>query len=766
MSRRCRNDRTSKRRANTKVAGVQIFQRAGARRAHTSQYQHVIPRFILQKFQLGIPKSRKERDKEFERTRVDSECILYYDVATGSLDTRPIGKVYGVLGIYQDVHNTRNINELEHKLAHLESEAASIINNLHEALPWGALALKCSSLELLQKFLFLMHFRTRSHSSRAFEVDRPENIQAHQWVERILEADSTRSADDIWRHTLRYYLDSSHSELMRDAAYAVESGEEDLPEHIPSIAYRTYLDDYFLSIWEAAQGEEFILTHNAFGLSEGSATGCPALHRIFVLSPRIAVVLCNVRLRPETKRRRRSGSLESSLLDVNLTLPVPNYTAEERGIQLFSHQRSSWEMKIDSVVFKITKLTRSQTLELNSVVLFNLEETGSLTFRSATKMLRTAHAFRSNFPSSHLVIPLIAHLTTSLQSEEVSSLHSSVTSSAASPDEDFDPLSLGDLVLYVLLMQICSGRKQSPSAYDRAHFVLKIMAKAKAKPTSFARKISRKVRRAFRACKGDMEDGMSFAEGVNPAPLLSSIPSKLSSQLFELMIPYMHKRGVKMSGGGETLKVLQRDVAVVSFLQHASCNPGVWHALSHSSSEAPEILSRLFKKGTPADEFIAKFSPSKFSSHYNRAYSLRKVYGMAGPTTSPISQRYYGLTAFIIEYFDHLAVLGFPPEPYFSQSCKRSNAQLVHIMPRAHSDLLMKWMKKFLRAELEEYEYELGEDTLDETTKEWVDEMAIVGCLAWLGKHRRNMVDFILDGFPLGMNLELFEGESHWEYLN
>ncbi|KAG1840676.1 hypothetical protein C8R48DRAFT_781694 [Suillus tomentosus] len=740
---------------------------AGARRAHTSQYQHVIPRFILRRFQLGIPKSRKERDEEFERTHVDSECILYYDVATGNLDARPIGKVYGVLGIYQDVHNTGNINELEHKLAHLESQAALIIKNLHEALPWGDLALKCSSLELLQKFLFLMHFRTKSHTSRAFEVDRPENVQARQWVERILEADGTRSADDIWRHTLRYYLDFSHSDLMRDAAYAVESGEEDLPEHIPSIAYRTYVDDYFLSIWEAARGEEFILTHNAFGLSEGSAAGCPALHRIFVLSPRIAVVLCNVRLLPETKRRRRSGSLKSSLLDVNLTLPFPNYTAGEGGIQFFLHQRSSWEIKSDNVMFEITKLTRSQTLELNSVVLLNLEKTGSLTFRSGTKMLRTAHAFRSNFPSSRLVVPLIAHLTTSLKSEGASALHLSVTSSAASPNEDFDPLSLGDLVLYVLLMQICSGCKQFPSAYDRAHLVLKIMAKAK--PTSFARKIGRKVRRAFRACEGDMEDGMSFAEGVNPAPLLSSIPSKLSSQLFELMIPYMRKRGAKMSRGEETLTVLQRDVAVVSFLQHASCNPGVWHALSHSSPEAPKILSRLFKKGTPADEFIAKFSLSRsFSSGYNRAYSLRKVYGMAGPTTSAISQRYYGLTAFMIEYFDDLVALGFPPEPYFLQPCKRRKAQLVHIMPRAHSDLLMKRMKWFLREGLEEYEYEYesGEDTLDEATKECVDEMAIVGCLAWLGKHRRNIVDFILDGFPSSMNLELFEGESHWEYLN
>ncbi|KAG2346534.1 hypothetical protein BDR05DRAFT_1057632 [Suillus weaverae] len=370
-------------------------------------------------------------------------------------------------------------------------------------------------------------------------------------------------------------------------------------------------------------------------------------------------------------------------------------------------------------------------------------------------MLRTAHAFRSNFPSKHPVISFIARLTASMKTE-VSTLHSSVQSPAAAPDKDFDPLSLGDLVLYVLLMQICSGRKQFLCAYDRAHFVLKIMAKEK--PTSFAREISRKVHRAFKACRKDVEDGMSFAEGVNPAPLLSSIPSETSSQLFQLMIPYMSKRGAVMSGDEGTLEVLQRDVAVVSFLQRASCSPGVWHALSHSSPEAPKILSRLFKKGTPADGFIAKISPAGFSSCYNRAYALRRRCDMAGPTTKPISQRHYKLMASIIQSLDDLAMQKFPPEPYSSQLRKRHNAQLVHNMPKAHSNLLMEKMKKFIRAELPEYES--GEDTLDVTTEEWVDEMAIVGCLAWLGKHRRNVVDFILGAFLSGMNFKLFKDEA------
>ncbi|KAG1840679.1 hypothetical protein C8R48DRAFT_74729 [Suillus tomentosus] len=121
---------------------------------------------------------------------------------------------------------------------------------------------------------------------------------------------------------------------------------------------------------------------------------------------------------------------------------------------------------------------------------------------------------------------------------------------------------------------------------------------------------------------------------------------------------------------------------------------------------------------------------------------------MDEPTTRPISRRYYGSITFITQSLDDLEILGLSPEPYSSQPHKR---------PKAHSDLLM---KKFLRAELEEYEYESGEDILDDTTKEWVVEMAIVGCLAWLWKHERNVVDFVLDAFPSGMNLKLFEDES------
>ncbi|KAG0693697.1 hypothetical protein DFH29DRAFT_816074 [Suillus ampliporus] len=400
------------------------------------QYQHFIPRFILRRFQVGPVKSKAERQEEFRLTGVVPEYVHYYDVATGGLDIRPIGKVYGVPNFYQDVHNTEDINELEKKLADLESQAASIIMDLHHALPQGTFTLNRRSLELLRKFLFIMHYRNVSCSRNYFQVDHPDNAGARQWIECFMKAKGIQSPVETWLHVLRYYLDTSHSDIMRDAAELVEKyGEEGLRniitkshippelEFYPAFTYCGQADSYFFSIWEAAEGEDFILTHNSFGLWEGLAGGWPGLHRIFVVSPRIAVVLCSVLLHPEMKGYVQAGSLKSSLLDTNPAPATPIYASGKTAIHIndadfkstrsLERYRSSDEGGNDRFVSKITKLSRPQTLELNSVVLINLKETGSLTFLSKKSMLRTARAFRSlpsNLPESDLLVPLIACL--------------------------------------------------------------------------------------------------------------------------------------------------------------------------------------------------------------------------------------------------------------------------------------------------------------------------------------------------------------------
>ncbi|KAG1823140.1 hypothetical protein EV424DRAFT_1511077 [Suillus variegatus] len=788
MTRRRRN--TPKQQARTELAGeAQKTNSSPSPCAPKTQYQHFIPRFILRKFQVGPVKSKTERQKEFRRTGVDPEYVHYYDIATGSLDIRPIGKVYGVQNLYQDVRNIYNINELEEKLADLERHAASIIMDLHKALPQGTFTLKRRPLELLRKFLFIMHYRNVSCSNTYFQADHPENARGRQWIESFMKKKGIQSAVEFWLYVLRYYLDTSHSDIMRDAAELIEKyGEEGLQKmmtesHIPpdlenhdAYTYHTHADNYFFSIWEAAEGEEFILTHNTFGLWEGLGGGCPGLHRIFVVSPRIALVLRHVILRPEMKEYIKPGSLVSSLLHVNPVPPTPIYASGERGAHIdhvdlqsamsLARYRSSQEGADDSFVFKITKLSRPQTLEFNSVLLVNVTKTGSLTFLSKRSMLRTVRAFRSlpaNFLESELLVPLIARLADTVETE-VSALRPPLQSPAAVLDKDVDALTLVDVVLYVLLMQICTGSRRFETAYDRAYLVFKIMEKAKL--TSFADEINREVEKAFKVCKRS-EDEVSFAEGVSFAPLLSSISNESSSQLFQFMIPCMSRLGAVMSGGEGILEELQDEVAVVSFLARASSSPGVWHALLCTSPKAPEILSRLFKEDTPTDKFVMdlmrfmyeRASPSDFSSGFHMAYSLRGVCGMAGPTTNPVSLSYYLLTASIIRCLG-CTMLGSLPEPYSSQLRERPKARLLYKMPEEHSELLFSNMKMILWKLLPGYEPSPGGSTLGQTLLKWIDEMAIVGCLAWLGKHRRNFLDYMLDGFPQGMNFKLFEDEE------
>jgi hypothetical protein len=232
------------------------------------------------------------------------------------------------------------------------------------------------------------------------------------------------------------------------------------------------------------------------------------------------------------------------------------------------------------------------------------------------------------------------------------------------------------------------------------------------------------------------------------------------------MIPYMSKLGAAMSGGEGILEQLQDEVAVVSFLTHASLSPGVWHTLSCSNTKAPGILSRLFKEGTPGDEFVTAYegficktgSPSAPPS-YDRAYALRRIYGIVGPTTNLISQSYHELAGAMVDSLSR-ALLNSLPEPYSSQPRERPNIQLVHSMSHTHSDFLMLNMKIILTTI--GFTPSSGENTPVETMKKCFDEMGIINVLGWLGRHRRNFLNLLMDRAPLGMpaDFKLFDNEE------
>ncbi|KAK0225459.1 hypothetical protein IW262DRAFT_1355985 [Armillaria fumosa] len=83
-------------------------------RKQKDQFHLAVPRwFVLQRFRTFPPKTKVERDKEYKCTSFDPEYVLYYELASGSLDARFIRTIYGLKNLYGHPSNASNVNKLE-----------------------------------------------------------------------------------------------------------------------------------------------------------------------------------------------------------------------------------------------------------------------------------------------------------------------------------------------------------------------------------------------------------------------------------------------------------------------------------------------------------------------------------------------------------------------------------------------------------------------------------------------------------------------------
>ncbi|PBK71922.1 hypothetical protein ARMSODRAFT_883367, partial [Armillaria solidipes] len=398
------------------------------RKQKTDQYQHAIPRFILRRFQTGPRKA--ERTKEYRRTGVDPEYVLYYDLASGSFDIRPIGDVYGVMNLYKDASNPSNVNELEEKLSILERDASVVIGTLHSDLASGKSTLKRLGVERLRKFLFVMHYRNLGGSY--FDPDHPDGGSTiRQWVERYkTKHPSCQTHTDVWLSVLRYYLDTPHSQIVDDAtAIYKEHGMAKVHlqmltgtvdpnmEHYPALAYQAQAGMSFLCIWEAHDTSEFILSNSSFGLWEGLAPSGDHIHRVFVVSPQIAVVLRS-NLLPMFEKM---GPVNSDLIHIPQERPVSKLVNGEAGFRVPEGSDPSSGVNLnllrspnDLFTFTITKLSLAQTDALNAVVLKNIHQDGAITFLGKERMFRTVRSFCHDQMNKHdrpKFLSLMRHLS-------------------------------------------------------------------------------------------------------------------------------------------------------------------------------------------------------------------------------------------------------------------------------------------------------------------------------------------------------------------
>jgi hypothetical protein len=426
-------------------------------------------------------RTKKERREEFRKTGTVDEKVHFYDVATSTLTVRPIGVVYGVKNLYKDASNLKDAHDLESKLSILEGEVSRTIQQMHQALVNGHISIKRKDLNVVRRFLFIMHYRQHSLSNSYFDVEKSGADK--DWIEASRKKYGLHSAADQWLYVLRYYLETPHTTIVEHGLDLCKRLNLTAPsellfmrfdpneEHYPALAYQGLADNFFTCFWEAANGEEFILTSQSFGLWEGLFTSFPGVHHLFVLSPKLVLVLACHYLNPRVvslmpNHKQITSCIQSKLKGVPHASPIPKHRAggpaEPTQTEL-ERYTSSAAAQDDTFDFTITKLTVRQTHEINHILLANVRYTGSITFVSREKTLGVVRTYCSDpiqmNPNRRLFVPFINVLSSDGASEDISTR--------------------GDLVvhvpLFLSLIDILSGTAQYRSVYDMVRALLRLV---------------------------------------------------------------------------------------------------------------------------------------------------------------------------------------------------------------------------------------------------------------------------------------------------
>jgi len=427
-------------------------------------------------------RNRKERQKNFRkarRTGVDKDTVVMFNVATQKLEPRPIAKVYGIVNMYRDDHNPENVNHLEEGLSRLENDAAQSILHIHAALEAGRqqISIKRKELEKIRKFVYLMHYRRVSLLSSYFDENDPENAPLKDYFRSFCRKHNLRNKDDLWLYGLKYILDTPHHVIVGtgEAIQAKYGGEMAMLlmlrtrvdpdiENFHAVDYMSTANARFLGIWEAPAGEEFIVGSNSFGLWEGVLEGIPEIHLLFVVSPRVALVLrTNTMAAPLIENVKAQAFINSELVDVSMSHATSTYAGfiPPEDLELEDLAQALWKYRQtpaaqeDDFTFTITKLTRKQTHALNYVILLNLQ--GDVTFASPTAMAKTLQYYlQQNHPESQKSKYWFRSLLGSINTVPTDS-----STSNQAPRSGID----------IVLDAIANGTIEFRSIYDRAYRV-------------------------------------------------------------------------------------------------------------------------------------------------------------------------------------------------------------------------------------------------------------------------------------------------------
>ena len=494
-----------------------------------------------------------------------TNCIYFYSLKSKELSRRAMSKVFGKTNLYRDPTQPRSTaNHLEVQFGKIEEAAASICRTIQAKLPpptihptanaCQTITLRRKELITLRKFLFLMHYRNESVSGTNFNELRSRNASVAQWIHQFKLTKDFGSDIDFWLHGLRFYLYTEHWDIFARGEALRKTLSDDqpptadptTPEDWYAFDYHTESNYYFLSVCTAAAGSEFVLAGNSFGLWEGRVYGTPGAHKIYIMSPRVAIVLRRTLLRAGGEHSDLGVDsvpvVESRLATLPLLPPVVQYadqsipslaemTDREAAREKMEAYRQSKKGEEDKFSFRVVQLSLEETQAINDVVLLNADvDDGSpcLTFLTPAAALPTLQAFLESYPAfveekREAFQPLLLQLLTIVgklpsQPQAGLSMPASVDRSEAITmrDDLSTPSTDSDILLGHLLQSILSNSVTFPSAYNRAYLVFQMSTSALSLLNAFSDDVRRVVAYAV--------------ERINTIPIQGSASERMGEQ--------------------------------------------------------------------------------------------------------------------------------------------------------------------------------------------------------------------------------------------
>jgi len=185
--------------------------------------------------------------------------------------------------------------KLEKLLSSPESSSSIFIRKI-----WSGedLSLTRAQLADMKKFLCIMMYRGEARRSQYY--DKTFDMTASMSLMKHMKDKKFERLQDVWFDNLKWIIETPADDILDEWSRAMNMVLEDPissltkymgPIHILELLDYGHRVQYYVCIWEAEEGSEFIISEGSFGAYEGASGN--SFHIFFIVSPRYAIVLAN-----------------------------------------------------------------------------------------------------------------------------------------------------------------------------------------------------------------------------------------------------------------------------------------------------------------------------------------------------------------------------------------------------------------------------------------------------------------------------------------